>query len=94
MVTVELLHDRGFVEEFDALVHAGGLVNCFDGHPGFRLILDNALGDALVHHAKGALAQLSAHGDLFPCYLPFIRDIHWQRKVELNLTRIHHLLKC
>lgn len=56
MVTVELLHDGGFVEELDALVHAGGLVNCFDGHPGFRLILDDTLGDALIHHAKGALA--------------------------------------
>lgn len=56
MVTVELFHDGRFVKEFDALVHAGGLVNSFDGHASFRLVLDNTLGDTLVHHAEGALA--------------------------------------
>lgn len=94
MVTVELFHNGRFVEEFDALVHAGRLVNRFDSHPGFGLILDNTLGDALVNHAEGALAQLFAHGDLFPCYFPFVRDIHCQREAKLSLTRTHHSLKC
>ena len=69
VVAVELLHDGGLVEELDALAHAGRLVDRLDGHAGVRLVLNDALGDALVHHAKASLAQLAAHGDLVTGHL-------------------------
>lgn len=76
VVTVELFHDGGFVQELDPLPHAGRLVDRLDGHSCLGLVFDHPLGDALIHHAEGALAQLLVHSDLLPGHLPLIRDVH------------------
>lgn len=91
MVTVELLHDRGLVQKLNALPHAGGLIDRLDSHSRLRFVLDNPLGDAFIHHAERALAQLLVHGDLLPGHLPLIRDIHWQEKSgqQVNTTYPH-----
>lgn len=81
MVTVELLHDRGLVQKLNALPHAGRLIDRLDSHSRLRFVLDHPLGDAFIHHAEGALAQLPVHGDLLPGYLPLIRDVHWHERV-------------
>lgn len=75
-MAAEAFHDRGLVEELDALAQAGGLVHRLDGHARLGLALDDVLGDALVHHPEGALAQLPQQGDLVPWHLPFVRDIN------------------
>lgn len=101
MMTVEFLHDRGFIEEFDAFTHACRFINCLDGHPGLRFILDHTLCNALIHHAKRTLAQLSTQSDLLTSYLPLIWHIHWAKKKKLfktfpNLLYFHwyHTVLC
>lgn len=76
MVTVELFHDRGFIQKLYSLPHAGRLVDGLDGDAGLWLVLDHALCQAFVNHAKGALTELTIQGDLLPCYLPLVRHVH------------------
>lgn len=87
MVTVELLHHRGLVQELDPLAHAGRLIDRLDGHPGLWLILHHSLGYSLVHHPKGALPKLPAHGDLLPGHLPLIWNIHWGEREQAVMFR-------
>lgn len=82
MVTVELLHHRGLVQELDPLAHARRLIDRLDGHPGLWLILHHSLGYSLVHHPKGALPKLPAHGDLLPGHLPLVWNIHWGEREQ------------
>lgn len=76
MVTVELLHDRGFVQELYSLPHAGRLVDGLNSDAGLWLVFDHTLSQALVDHAKGPLAELTTQGDLLPGHLPLIWYIH------------------
>lgn len=76
MVTVKLLHDRGFIQKLDALPHARRLVDRLDGHPRLWFILDHSLGDALVHHPKRALPQLLVQGDFLSGHLPLVWHVH------------------
>lgn len=76
VVAVELLHDRGLVQKLNPFSHTGRFVDRLDGHSRLGFVLDHALGDALVHHAEGALAQLLVHRDLFPGHLPLVRNVH------------------
>lgn len=80
MVTVEFLHDRRLVQKLNALPHASRLVYCLDGNPCVRFILHYSLGDAFIHHAEGALAQLLVHSDLLPGHLPLVWHVHWHKK--------------
>lgn len=90
MVTVELLHDRGFVQKLNALPHAGRLIDRLDGHSCLGFVLDHALGDAFVHHAEGSLAQLLVHSDLLPGHLPLIGDVHWHNTTGSRSTPHTH----
>lgn len=90
MVTVELLHDRGLIQKLNALPHAGRLINGLNSHSRLRFILDHSLGDALVHHAEGALAQLLVHGDFLPGHFPLIRDVHWHKTTDSRSTPNTH----
>lgn len=90
MVTVELLHDRGFVQKLNALPHAGRLIDRLDGHSCLRFVFDHSLGDAFIHHAEGALAQLLVHSDLVPGHLPLIRDVHWHDTTDRRSTPQTH----
>lgn len=83
MVTAESLHDGGFVEELNPLAQAGRFIDCFDGYTCVRVSFDDVLGDSLIHHAEGALTQLSEHRDLVPGHLPLIRNIHYTKQTPL-----------
>lgn len=83
MVTAESLHDGGFVEELDPLAQAGRFIDSLDGYACVRVSFDDVLGDSFVHHAEGALTQLSEHIDFLPGYLPLIRNIHYTKQTPL-----------
>lgn len=89
VVTVESLHDGGFVQELDPLAQAGRLVHRLDGDLCVRVSFDDVLGDSLVHHAEGALTELSEHRDLVPGNFPLIGDVHYtQEGTERRLNEV------
>lgn len=75
VMAAEAFHHGRLVEELDALAQAGRLVDGFHGHAGLGLPLDDVLGDALVDHPEGALAQLPQQRDLVPRNLPLVGDV-------------------
>lgn len=79
MVAAERLHHRRFVQELDSLSQARRLIDRLDGHPCLWVSLDDVLGVSLVHHAEGALPELSEQRDLFPGNLPLIGNINCSR---------------
>ena len=85
MVTTEGLHDRGFVEELNPLPQAGRFIDCLDGNACVRVSFDDVLGDPLIHHAEGALTQLSEHCDFLPGHLPLVRNIHYTKETEITI---------
>lgn len=80
MVTVELLHDGGFIEKLNSLPHAGRLVDGLDGHACLWFILDHTLRQTLVHHAEGPLAELTTQRDFLPRHLPLVWNVHCTEK--------------
>lgn len=76
VMTGEALHDRGLVEKLDPLPQTGRLIDRLHRHAGLRLALDDVSGVAFVHHAEGALPQLTQQSDLLPGDLPLVRHIH------------------
>lgn len=85
MVTAESLHDGGFVEELDPLSQAGRFVDRLDGHARLRIAFDDVFGDSFVHHAEGALTELSEQCDLLPGHLPLIRNVHYTTQVQMTV---------
>lgn len=76
VVAAERLHHRRFVQELDSLSQARRLIDRLDGHPCLWVSLDDVLGVSLVHHAEGALSELSEQRDLLPGNLPLIGNIN------------------
>lgn len=85
VVTTEGLHDRGFVEELDPLPQAGWFIDRLDSYACLRVSFDDVLGNSLVHHAEGALTQLSEHRDLLPGHLPLIRNIDYTKQTQITI---------
>lgn len=52
MMTIELLHDGGFIEELNPLSHAGRLINSLNGNTRLWFVFDHTFGYAFVHHAE------------------------------------------
>lgn len=94
MVAAESLHDRSLVEELNPLAQAGRLVDRLDGHVRLTLALDDVLGDALVHHAERALAQLSQDFDFLAGHLPLVLLVHCVHS-HLQLVNVdaHNIVK-
>lgn len=84
MVAAEGLHDGGLVQELDSLPQVGRLVHCFDCNMRLPLALNNVLGDALVDHAEGALAQFPQNGDLLSGHLPLVLLVHCRQHISSN----------
>lgn len=82
MVAAEGLHDGGLVQELDSLPQVGRLVDCFDRNTRLPLALNNVLGDALVDHAEGALAQFPQNDDLLSGHLPLVLLVHCRQHIS------------
>lgn len=91
MVAAEGLHDGGLVQELDSLPQVGRLVHCFDRNMRLPLALNNVLGDALVDHAEGALAQFPQNGDLLSGHLPLVLLVHCRQHISSNALLRHSL---
>ena len=78
MVTVERFHDRGLLQELNAISNRGIFIDCFNSYLVLLFVFYNAVSDAFIHHTKRTLAQLSKQLNLVTRYLPFIRDIDYE----------------
>lgn len=83
MVAAEGLHDRGLVQKLDSLPQVGRLIHRLHSYVRFPFAFNDVFSEALVDHAKGALAEFPQNGDLLSGNLPFVFLVHC-RHIDKN----------